>query len=60
MSKTTIQLTDETKDLLDSHKQGQESYNDVVRRLAGQSNGQLWTEEEIKDMVDTRLERKVR
>ena len=56
MSKTTIQLTEATKALLDDHKQGQESYNDVVRRLAGDSTGQMWTEKEIRDMVQQELE----
>jgi len=56
MGTTTIQLTEDTKQLLDDHKQGQESYNDVVRRLAGKSKGQMWTEDEIRSMVRDELE----
>lgn len=56
MGKTTIQLTEATKTLLDGHKQGQESYNDVVRRLAGDSPGQLWTEQEIQGLIQQELE----
>jgi len=49
MSNTTIQITEDTKGLLDQYKQNNESYNDVVRRLAGKPKGQLWTEEEIEE-----------
>lgn len=48
---TTIQITKDTKDLLDTHKQNQETYNEVVRRLAGESPGEMWTEEELRSIA---------
>lgn len=56
MGTTTIQITDETKSLLDNHKQQSETYNDVVRRLAGATDAELWTEEEIRGIVREEVE----
>lgn len=52
MSHTTIRLSEDTKSILDEHKQDNESYNDVVRRLAGNPDGQLWTEAEIVALIE--------
>jgi len=56
---TTIRLTDDTRDLLDEEKVGNESFDDTVRRLLGESDGQLWTEQDIKNMVDARISERV-
>jgi len=47
---TTIQVTTDTRDDLDSLKQGDESYNTVLRRIID-DGGKLWTEAEIRKYV---------
>jgi len=47
--KTTIQLTKDTKALLDDERLPTEgSYDETVRRLLGAQEGQMWTREEIR------------
>ena len=56
---TTIQLPESTRDKLKDERLPHESnYGDTIERLLGDSTGgQLWTEQEIKDLVDQRIER---
>jgi len=51
---TTIQITTDTRDDLDALKQSDESYNAVVRRVLDDA-GQLWTKQEIRDMVQDEI-----
>ena len=58
MSQTTIQLPASTRDKLKDERLPHESnYGDTIERLLGDSTSrQLWTEQEIQDLVDRRLE----
>ena len=58
MSQTTIQLPESTRDKLKDERLPHESnYGDTIERLLGDSTGgQLWTEQEIRDMVQRELE----
>ena len=58
MSDTTIQLPKSTRDKLKDERLPHESnYSDTIERLLGDSTGgQLWAEQELKDLVDRRLE----
>ena len=58
MSDTTIQLPESTRDTLKDERLPHESnYGDTIERLLGDSTGgQLWTEQEIADLVDRRIE----
>ena len=58
MSKTTIELPESTRDKLKDERLDHESnYGDTIERLLGDSTvGKLWTEDEIKTLVDQRLE----
>ena len=58
MSDTTIQLPKSTRDKLKDERLPHESnYGDTIERLLGDSTGgQLWAEQELKDLVDRRLE----
>ena len=58
MSDTTIQIpTDLRKRLKDERLPHESNYGDTIERLLGDSTGgQLWTEQEIQDLVDRRLE----
>ena len=53
MSDTTIQLPESTRDKLKDERLPHESnYGDTIERLLGDSTGgQLWTEQEIRDMA---------
>lgn len=51
MAKTTIQLSDETKDRLDKRKHENESYDTAVNRILDDNPGVLFTEDEIKRMA---------
>ena len=55
---TTIQLPESTRDKLKDERLPHESnYGDTIERLLGDSSGgQLWTEQELKDLVDRRIE----
>jgi len=59
MSGTTIQIPESVRDELRDERLPHESnYGDTIQRLLGDSTGgQLWTEQEIKDLVDQRIER---
>ena len=58
MSDTTIQIpTDLRKRLKDERLPHESNYGDTIKRLLGDSTGgQLWTEQEIRDMVRDELE----
>ena len=58
MSDTTIQITtDLRKRLKDERLPHESNYGDTIERLLGDSTGgQLWTEQELNDLVDRRLE----
>ena len=58
MSNTTIQIpTDLRKRLKDERLPHESNYGDTIERLLGDSTGgQLWTEKELNDLVDRRLE----
>ena len=58
MSDTTIQIpTDLRKRLKDERLPHESNYGDTIERLLGDSTvGQLWTEQELKDLVDRRIE----
>jgi len=59
MSKTTIALTEATKGVLDEHKREGETYNDVVKRLAGATDGTLWTESELREIAREEITERV-
>ena len=52
---TTIQVTRETKALVDERKLGGESYDAAIRRLA-EDSGFVWTREEIREVVREEVE----
>jgi len=58
MSKTTIELTESKRDALKAERLPHESnYSETIARLLGDSDGgQLWTQSEIEDIVDNRIE----
>ena len=58
MTDTTIQIpTDLRKRLKDERLPHESNYADTIERLLGDSTGgQLWTEQEIKDLVDRQIE----
>ena len=55
---TTIQIPESVRDDLKDERLPHESnYGDTIERLLGGSTvGKLWTEDEIKALVDQRLE----
>jgi len=53
---TTIRLSDDTKQLLDKENKEGESRDETVRRLLGAAEGQLWTDQEIRDIVRDEME----
>ena len=58
MSDTTIQIPESVRDgLRDERLPHESNYGDTIKRLLGDSTGgQLWTEQEIRDMVQRELE----
>ena len=56
---TTIQIpTDLRKRLKDERLPHESNYGDTIERLLGDSTGgQLWTEQELSDLIDQRIER---
>ena len=58
MSDTTIQIPESVRDgLRDERLPHESNYGDTIERLLGDSTGgQLWTEQEIRDMVQRELE----
>jgi len=58
MSKTTIQISKELRSrLIDERLPHESSYGDTIERLLNDgSGGQLWTKQEIQDIVDRRIE----
>ena len=55
---TTIQIPESVRDdLRDERLPHESNYGDTIERLLGDSSGgQLWTEQEIQDMVQRELE----
>jgi len=51
MAKTTIQLSDETKNRLDKRKHENESYDTAVNRILDDNPGVLHTDEEIRNLA---------
>ena len=62
MTKTTIELPEETRDKLKAERKPHESnYGETIERLLGDSTGgQLWTEQEIRDMAQQEIEQVTR
>lgn len=60
--KTSIQLPESTRDRLKEERLPHESnYGDTLRRLLNDgTGGQLWTEREIEDMIERKIERQTR
>lgn len=58
MSRTTIEIDEELRDRLKEERLPHESsYGDTIARLLGDaSGGRLWTEQELRDLVDRRIE----
>jgi len=58
MSKTTIEIPESTRDKLRSERKPHESnYGDTIERLLNEgSGGQLWTEQEIQDLIQREIE----
>jgi len=58
MTDTTIQISTDLRDDLREERLPHESnYGDTIRRLMdADDGGQLWTEQEIRDVVDQRIE----
>jgi len=58
MSKTTIEIPERLRDeLRDERKEHESNYGDTIERLLGASSGgQLWTEQEIKSIVQREIE----
>jgi len=55
---TTIEIDTELRDeLREERKPHETNYGDTIERLLGlQSGGQLWTEQEISDIVQREIE----
>lgn len=51
MGKTTIQISDETKERLDKRKHDNESYDTAVNRILDDDPGVLFTEDDIRGMA---------
>lgn len=51
MAETTIPVDKDVKAILEDHKQDGESWNATLLRLAGEGNGSVWTEDEIRSMA---------
>jgi len=62
MSNTTIQIPESVRDELKDERLPHESnYGDTIERLLGDSTGgQLWTEQEIRDMAQQEIEQVTR
>jgi len=62
MSNTTIQIPESVRDELRDERLPHESnYGDTIERLLGDSTGgQLWTEQEIRDMAQQEIEQVTR
>jgi len=59
MEYTTIRVPTSVRDeLIEARLSHETSYGQTIERLLGSSSGgQLWTEDEIKDIVTTEIER---
>jgi len=56
--RTTIELPESIRDdLRDERLPHESNYGETIARLLGNhSTGQLWTEQELKDLIDRRIE----
>lgn len=53
---TTIEIPEELRDKLREERTAHESnYAQTIERLLGESNGQVWTEQELRDIVQQEL-----
>jgi len=57
---TTIQLTKPTKEKLDDAQLPGETYEQTVLRLLGDTQGQAWTKQEIREIVESVLHDELR
>jgi hypothetical protein len=53
---TTIKLKDDTKIALEDAQLPDESFNDTVARLLGETKAKAWTEDEIREVVRDELQ----
>jgi len=53
---TTIKLSRDTKALLEDKQIDGETFNQTVRRLAGDTTGKAWTEQEIRDLIQQEIQ----
>jgi len=57
MTRTSIQIPESVRDKLrDERKPHESNYGDTIERLLGEAGGQLWTEQEIRDLVQREIE----
>jgi len=59
MTRTTIEIPESVRDQLKEERKSHESnYGDTIERLLGESSGgQLWTEQELRDMISREIEK---
>jgi len=59
MGRTTIEIPEDLRDRLKNKRKPHESnYGDTIERLLNDgSGGQLWTKQEIQDMIQREIER---
>jgi len=58
MSRTTIEIPESVRDKLrDERKPHESNYGDTIERLLGEASGRLWTEQEIRDVVQREIEK---
>jgi len=55
-SSTTIKLSHEAKQKLDREQLPNETYEDTVLRLLGDTKAKAWTEQEIRQMAREEIE----
>jgi hypothetical protein len=62
MGRTTIEIDADLRDRLREERKPHESnYGETIARLLdSDTGGQLWTEQELRDMIDRRIEEKRR
>ncbi len=59
METTTIEITMEQREQLNRLKSDTEAYREVIDRLLGSDKGELWTEQEIRDIVERTVEKQM-
>lgn len=53
---TTIQVSTETKQLIENRKVGDESFDQALQRILGDGEKLLWDEAEIRELARTEAE----